>query len=148
MTMDVQLDTDFEPAVEYGLYVTDTERSLGFYRDTIGCEVFGQFSVPGAMRATALRLGGSCLKLVEYESGIEAKNPPGKAVGFRYATFHVRDVEAAVRACEEAGYEVDAAPVALEAVAGQVGACTYAFVLDPDGNRVELCHGSPWVEPA
>src|SRR5690606_6344139 len=112
----------------------------------LGCAVGGRFSIPGALRATALRLGGSCLKLVEYEAEIEARNPPGKAIGFRYATFPVRDVEAAVAACAAAGYEVDAPPATIEAVPGQVGACRYAFVLDPDGNRVELCQGSPWVE--
>jgi len=30
--MQIELDNDFEFAVEYGIYVTDTERSLAFYR--------------------------------------------------------------------------------------------------------------------
>jgi catechol 2,3-dioxygenase-like lactoylglutathione lyase family enzyme len=143
--MQIELDNDYEFAVEYGIYVTDTDRSLAFYRDLIGCEVIGRFSMSGMMRATALRLGGSCLKLIEYEAEIEAKNPGGKAIGFRYMTFRVRDVDAAVAACEQAGYEIDAPRVAADGVQGQMGACAYAFVRDPDGNRVEFCEGSPWV---
>ena len=143
--MQIELDNDYEFAVEYGIYVTDTEQSLAFYRDLIGCEVVGQFSMPGIMRATALRLGGSCLKLIEYEAEIEAKNPGGKAIGFRHITFRAGDVDAAVAACEQAGYEIDAPPVVREEIPSQMGACAYAFVRDPDGNLVQLCQGSPWV---
>jgi len=46
---------------------------------------------------------------------------------------------------EQAGLPDRRPRVAAEGVQGQMGACAYAFVRDPDGNRVEFCEGSPWV---
>ena len=75
----------------------------------------------------------------EYEDPIEALSPPGelRAVGYRYLTVQVANIDELVAECARAGCPVPM-PVTQAAPGVQ-----FAFVDDPDGNRVELVQVGP-----
>lgn len=144
--MAIPRKTDSDYQFEVGIVVNDTEAALGFYRDTLGLEVTGTFAHPGlGVKATAVRIGDTCLKLLEYAETPNERNPKAGAIGLSYLTVPVDDVAAAVAACEAAGHEIDMAPMPVDELPGEMAACEFAFVLDPDGTRVELLRGSPWL---
>lgn len=104
------------------LNVTDTERALGFYRDLLGMS---------ELERPAFSFGGAWLDAGHGRQVhlIEAAVPDD--VG-QHVAFAVHDLDDAVEALRSAGCRVSDP--------SQVGdtAARQAFVLDPDGNRVEL----------
>lgn len=105
------------------LNVADTERSLAFYRDTLGLAVLQRpaFSFAGAWLDAG---DGRQVHLIETQNV-----PPD--VG-QHVAFRVDDLEAAIDRIRGAGYQVgEAKPVADTAI-------RQTFARDPDGNRVEL----------
>ena len=125
-------------AIDLGIVIRDSERSLAFYRDLLGLVHEGDMPMPGLGGGGTmhrLRCGESLVKLVKFDAVPEEAAPRGgidAATGYRYATLHVSNLDDVVAACKAAKVKV-AVPV-TEIRAG----VRIAIVLDPDGNLVEF----------
>ena len=67
--MTVQLTKD---SIDLGIHVKDPEKSLAFYRDTLGFEQVGEMDMPGGMHMWRLMCGTSMIKLVKPERAFAA----------------------------------------------------------------------------
>jgi catechol 2,3-dioxygenase-like lactoylglutathione lyase family enzyme len=133
--MTVQLTKD---SIDLGIHVKDPEKSLAFYRDTLGFELVGEMDMPGGMHMWRLMCGTSMIKLVNSERGPKAENPGGGIIGangYRYWTISVSNLDEIAAKCAAAGYKL-AIPV-TEIRPGT----SIAMVEDPDGNWVEFLAG-------
>lgn len=104
------------------LNVADTERALGFYRDTLGMASLPRpdFSFGGAWLDAG---GGRQVHLIEAE--------PPDDLG-QHVAFRVDDIDEVVAALRAAGREVSEPQVVGDTQIRQ------SFANDPDGNRVEF----------
>lgn len=123
-------------AIDLGIVISDSERSLAFYRDLLGFEHVADTPMPIAGGGTMHRLncGDTLLKLVKLNT-TPAKTGDGGiagATGLRYFTMIVSNLADIMAACEGAGVKV-AVPV-TEVRPG----VTIGMVEDPDGNWVEF----------
>ncbi|HSK93018.1 MAG TPA: VOC family protein [Candidatus Angelobacter sp.] len=116
------------------LSVESLDRSLAFYRDTLGGEVTYRFPSDGMPAFVVLRIGTSDLGL-----GLIGASPPIHGRPLRPATGHrvelcvyVHDVDEAVDALR-----ADGTPVLTEPVDQPWGE-RLAYVEDPDGNLVMI----------
>ncbi len=118
--------------VDIGIIVKDIDASLAFYGDLLGLEKVQEMPVWfGTMHRMAF--GESFVKLIDpkdvpppAESGLTG------ALGFRYLTFQVGNIDEVFSACEAAGVPVEVPK--KEFMPG----VTIAMVRDPDGNVVEF----------
>ena len=112
------------------LHVHDIQRSVRFYRDTIGLPLHGDvLDVPGMGWAELEVGGGLRLGLHEDKDGIEEGcRPPGGASGFYFA---VPNVDKAIEQLRAAGVRVVDEPA--DKPYGR-DAC----IEDPDGNVLAL----------
>lgn len=125
-------------AVDIGIVVKDAEKSLAFYRDTVGLPVEGEIPMGGGGVMHRLKAGDTVVKLV-----VPGRTPPSEAApggiqgayGFRYWTMIVENLEEIVSEIEAAGYKM-AVPI-QEFRPG----VTIAIAEDPDGNWVEFVKG-------
>ncbi len=123
-------------AVDIGVLVENLERSLAFYRDTLGLPVVGEnrTAVIGQGQMMQLRHGASRIKLVQLDETPTQRSPArvASALGYRYITLIVEDI-AAVMAQIEQGETAIVEPIR------QIGSgALIAMVKDPDGNIVEF----------
>ena len=110
--------------------VTDMDRSISFYRDTLGLELsmvadsehWAEFSV--APTTLALLKAEN----IPYDVGIEI--PPFQP-GSTAAFLAVDNIENAVKELEEKGVVIAAAPF-------ESSTCWGGVILDPDGNGIHL----------
>ena len=133
--MTVQLTKD---SIDLGIHVKDRDKSLAFYRDTLGFEQVGEMDMPGGMHMWRLMCGSSMIKLVNSSKGYKAENPGGGIIGangYRYWTISVSNLDEIVAKCEAAGYKV-AIPVTMIRPGTSI-----AMIEDPDGNWVEFLAG-------
>jgi glyoxylase I family protein len=117
-------------AVEVGIVVRDAERSLTFYRDTLGLPYLGDLEFPGT-HMWRFQAGGSVVKLLEQDP------PPAPAgqtptSGFSYLSLFVANLDELVDEVAAAG-----CTIAIPVTEFRPGA-RFAFVHDPEGNRIEL----------
>jgi catechol 2,3-dioxygenase-like lactoylglutathione lyase family enzyme len=119
--------------IELGVVVSDRDRSVAFYGGVLGLPYLGEIVFPLG-RLWRFAIGSGVVKLIGYDDPIEAFSPPGglRAVGYRYLTVQVDNIHELVAECERAGCSV---PMPVTEAAPGVA---FAFVEDPDGNRVEL----------
>jgi lactoylglutathione lyase len=117
--------------IEIGIVVRDAEKSLAFYRDVLGLEYLGDLTFPGN-HMWRFQAGKSVVKLLEQTPTPEAANPTGDASGFRYLSLFVSNLDEVVAEVEAAGCEI------LIAVTEFQPGARFAFVADPEGNRIEL----------
>jgi lactoylglutathione lyase len=119
--------------IEFGVVVSDRDKSFAFYGDALGLPYLGEIVFPLG-RLWRFAVGGAVVKLIGYNDPIEAQSPPGalRAVGYRYLTVPVANIDDLVAECAQAGFEV---PLPVTEAAPGVH---FAFVEDPDGNRIEL----------
>ncbi len=95
-----------------GIAVTDLEAALAFYRDVLGIEPNPPEVVDGAT-ILALPFGESEIELL---APMEAESPVGRFLakrgpGIHHICYRVADLDAAIRACQKAGYRlVDQVP--------------------------------------
>ncbi len=115
-----------------GILVQDIARSLDFYVKLLGLEKVGEMPTPHG-RLHRLAYGDSDVKLIDAKAA-PAPGPIGlaKAIGFRYLTFDVANLDELCAACE-------AAQVPFEVTKRElVPGLRLAMIRDPDGNVVEL----------
>jgi catechol 2,3-dioxygenase len=138
-------------ASHVSIAVSDMERSIAFYRDVLGWrKVFdtqldskaleGLVGVPGASgRACGGVLGGLRVELMRLD--YLPRTPPTPGLGLRVLSLEVDDADAAYRAVKERGATTLSKPVELHGT-------RMFFVLDPDGQGIEMCQylpgGSGW----
>jgi len=119
-------------AIDIGLLVGDIAASLAFYGGVLGLRKVQKMPTSfGTMHRMAF--GDSFVKLIDPAS----PPPPGVpglhgALGLRYLTFPVTDIDAVCEACRRAGVRFD-----VEKTEFMPGV-TIAMVRDPDGNVVEF----------
>ncbi|MCY4729178.1 VOC family protein [Natronomonas gomsonensis] len=129
-----------------GLTVSNLDRAVAFYRDTLGLEVLSRFEVGGEAFATAVDVDGASgtfahldadgvrIELVEYDpegpASTSALNQPGAC----HVGFAVEDVDAFVAGLPD-DIETVSEPRTTESGTRLV------FLRDPDGNRIELLGG-------
>lgn len=118
-------------AIEIGIYVKDAEQSLTFYRDVLGLPYLGDLEFTGT-HMWRFQAGGSVVKLLA-----ETPTPEGEAgetlpFGFRYLSLFVSNLDELVDEIAAAG-----CAVVIPITEFRPGA-RFAFVQDPEGNRIEL----------
>jgi len=127
------------------LYVRDLERSERFYRDVLG---WREISRPATMPAAAFSSGRTHHELLLIEVGPDAQPiPSGRRVGLYHFGLKVGETDDELR---------DALARVQEAGVRIVGTSDHTvthslYVLDPDGNEIELyvdMPGQDWDDPA
>lgn len=122
-------------ALDVGLVVADLEQSLSFYHDLVGLPIVGELntSLVGRGRMVQLSYGESLIKLIQLETN---PNPSYKgvsaALGIRYITLLVADIETVMGRLEQAGTIISTPMTQLG------NGALIAMVEDPDGNTVEF----------
>jgi len=121
-----------KPCIDIGIVVADIDKSLAFYEGLLGLEKIGETPLWfGTMHR--MGFGDSFVKLIDPKE-VPPKGPQGlqNALGFRYLTFQVNNIDEMCRDCEQAGV-----PFEIEKQELMPGV-TIAMVHDPDGNVVEF----------
>jgi len=126
-------------SIDVGIVTRDGPRLQAFYRDVFGMEPFEDLPMPGIGTVMRLGSGDSILRIF-----IPETPPAGDAgeggltgrLGYRYMTFEVEDLDAALAAVEAGGGRAVFGPV--EPRPGR----RVAQIVDPDGNLSELGEGS------
>ena len=110
------------------LHVSDLERSLGFYRDFLGLEVFSRFS--GGGKVEIAMMGKKDAPKVELlcDGGV-GDGEPGAGVSLGFA---VESLERAVEDARSRGIAVGAGPISPNPN------LRFWFVRDPDGYEIQL----------
>ena len=89
-------------SIDLGIVVSDSEKALAFYRDTLGFEHVGDMPMPGGGTMHRLMCGTSLIKVVHPASPLDAKAPGGGiqgAYGYRYWTISVSNLEDVATSC-------------------------------------------------
>ena len=123
-------------AIDLGIVISDSERSLAFYRDVLGFEHVADTPMGGGTTMHRLMCGDSMIKLVKHETNPVASPSGGLAgaLGLRYFTINCSNVAEMAAACEAAGAKVTVPPSEIRP------GVTISMVEDPDGNWVEFVH--------
>jgi len=122
-------------ALDLGIVTADGSAALAFYRDTLGLTPDGEVPFPGMGVVKRLRCGRSLVRILVLEQPPPERAEAGAftdAIGYRYCTLSISNLEEVVEACRAAGHEI-----ALEIRDLRPGV-QVAMVRDPDGNTVEL----------
>lgn len=126
-------------SIDLGIVVSDGQKSLAFYRDTLGLNHVADTPMPGGGTMHRVMCGTTLLKLVQLDAAPPAAAPPGGirgATGYRYFTISVSNVDAVADDCAAAGYKVIVPARDLRP------GVRIAIVEDPDGNNVEFLQQS------
>jgi NADPH:quinone reductase-like Zn-dependent oxidoreductase/catechol 2,3-dioxygenase-like lactoylglutathione lyase family enzyme len=138
-------------AAHTGFTVVDLERSLGFWRDTLGFEVALRASLSGepleqitGVRDGSVDLailnipGGHQLELVQYGAPPDRRHirPRPSDVGSVHLSLFVSDIEAVMRAAAAAGWRAAGTPQTMRD--GPAIGATFEYLTDPDGTILEL----------
>ncbi len=124
-------------AIDLGFMIRDWEATKAFYVDTVGFAHSGDMPFPLGTGGTMHRVlaGATTLKFTKLNDVPAATNPAGPitaAVGIRYLTFWITNLDEVFAACQAKGY---ATPVPVTSVRKGV---RIFMVSDPDGNMVEF----------
>ena len=124
-------------SIDVGIVVTDPERMLAFYRDTLGLRhrLTRETGPGGAIHL--LECGDSLVKLLEPPTPPQHRHVRGGTraqTGMRYITIYVTNIDELVARCTEAGCHF---PVPLRKSTGEDGG-RYCQLEDPEGNIVQL----------
>lgn len=120
--------------------VSDLERSLSFYRDQLGLpEAFSFINDAGHRHGVYLHLGGR--NFIElFEGTVE---PPATDQSYKHICLEVKDIEGTVADLRSKGVEVSDPKLGTDQ-------SWQAWIVDPDGNRMELHEytASSWQAPS
>jgi catechol 2,3-dioxygenase-like lactoylglutathione lyase family enzyme len=123
-------------AVDLGIVIRDSERSLAFYCGLLGLEHVADIPMPigGAGTMHRVQCGDSLLKLVRFDTTPPSAAGTGisGALGFRYLTLIVANLDEIVERLTAA-----AVPVVVPVTVVREGV-RIVMVEDPDGNWVEF----------
>lgn len=122
-------------ALDVGIVTNDGNRLACFYRDAFGLESLEDLVLPGVGTIHRLRLGPSLLRIFVPEtapSGAPGEGGLTERPGYRYLSFEVENLAAALDEVEAQGGRVVFGPV--EPRPGR----RVAQIVDPDGNLSEL----------
>jgi catechol 2,3-dioxygenase-like lactoylglutathione lyase family enzyme len=129
-----------------GIAVADLDRSVRFYRDTIGMQVIAQAPLGGALyeamlglpgvtgRVATLERGGLQIELFEFytpKSELGAAAPRLHDLGITHFCIRVEDIDAEYLRLSAEGVHFNAPPLGNETERATFGR-------DPDGNLFEL----------
>ena len=136
----VKLDAN-KDSVDLGIVISDWEATKRFYVDILGFVHVADIPFPLGPGGTMHRVqaGSVTLKFTQHNTPPAAQNPPGgpeTAVGIRYFTFWVQNLEEIVDRLRAEGYKI---PVPVTTIRAGV---TISLVEDPDGNWVEFLNSS------
>jgi catechol 2,3-dioxygenase-like lactoylglutathione lyase family enzyme len=130
-----------------GLTCADLERSLRFYRDTLGLplrdrgvsEVLAAGETGSGYSWADFELGdGRVIELVEFAGPKpEPTGQDSRAPGASHFALRVKDIEATLARLAEDGFEPRTPPATVTEPGAWQGS-TIAFVRDPDGQSIEL----------
>lgn len=124
-------------SIDIGIVISDSEKALKFYRDTLDFEHVADIDMPGGGTMHRLLCGTTLVKLVKLAENPDTAAPPGGiagATGIRYWTISVPSLEDIVATCRDAGYTIVWEPRQVRE------GVSVAMVEDPDGNWVEFLH--------
>jgi catechol 2,3-dioxygenase-like lactoylglutathione lyase family enzyme len=129
-----------KPAVDLGIVISESERSLAFYCGLLGLEHVADIPMPVGGDGTMhrVRCGDTLLKLVRFDT----TPPPAAgggiagALGYRYLTMIVSNLDEIMQELADSGVPV-AVPVTDLRPGVRIG-----MVEDPDGNWVEFVETS------
>jgi glyoxylase I family protein len=117
--------------------VKDLERSVVFYKETLGFRQEERGTKPGwDGEAVVLELGGMRLELFAFDNSIDRKDDLSdfKVRGLKHIAFEVDSVQDTYKSLKEKGVDID------EPVNGTTCAW-FCFLRDPDGIPLELYEG-------
>lgn len=138
-------------AAHTGVTVVDLERSLRFWRDTLGFEVAVRSSMSGepleqitgvrdgAIDFAILNIpGGHQVELVQYSAPGDRRHvrPRPSDVGSVHLSLFVRDMQAVLRAVAAGGWQAAGTPQTM--ADGPASGFTFEYLTDPDGTILEL----------
>ena len=127
-------------AIDLGIVITDSEKSLAFYVGLLGFEHVTDNPMPIGGGGTMHRLmcGDSMIKLVNLDNTPPAAVPGGIAGGrgYRYFTMQVTNLSEIMASCEAAGVTVTIPESEIRP------GTSIGMVEDPDGNWVEFVQSS------
>lgn len=108
--------------------VSDLDRSLAFYRDTLGMALAFEFrNEKGERFGVYLSFGGrNFLEL--FQGGLQ---PPAEGQSFRHICLEVADINQSVAELKARGVEVTEVKLGSDNT-------WQSWLSDPDGNRIEL----------
>jgi len=128
--------------------VSDIDRSVAFYRDTLGMDLLEQSEASGQTVETILGMPGAHLKGAFLKAGdhtlelFQYLSPEGKPydrrtcdVGPCHIAFLVADIHELYKALSAKGVHFKSAPQAVEVGGETHWAC---YMTDPDGITLEL----------
>ena len=116
------------------LRVMDLNRSLAFYRDTLGMQVLRQVDYEaGQFTNVFLSFDANTESSLELTYNWQQTEAYEKGRVFGHLALMLDDVHATVAALEQAGVRIKTPPKQMVH-----GTRTIAFVLDPDDNLIEL----------
>lgn len=122
-------------SIDLGIVVSDSDKALAFYRDTLGFEHVADTPMPGGGTMHRLMCGTSLIKVVSPDKNLDARAAPGGiqgAYGYRYWTISVSNLDELAAACSAGGYNVVISPREIRP------GVRIGMVEDPDGNWVEF----------
>lgn len=127
-------------AIDVGIVISDSERSLAFYCGQLGLEHVADIPmlIGGGGTMHRVQCGDTLLKLVCFETTRPPATPGGipGGLGYRYITMIVSNLDAIMQELADAGVVV-AVPVTDLRPGVRIG-----IVEDPDGNWVEFVENS------
>jgi len=118
--------------------VRDMDRSIGFYRDVLGCAVRTAFELHDLRFAMLAAGDGRYVELVETRTDPRTAT---EADVFWHLAFRTRDIERSLEAVRAAGFEIlrPVTPLDLfNEAAGKPFPVRVAFFRGPDGEEIEL----------
>jgi lactoylglutathione lyase len=137
-----------EGVSHFGLCVTDLDEALHFYCDVLGFKAIRRSDTTSSevakllelsdlkMSLTFIEMDGTRLELIHFDTPapVGGGKGPFNRVGYTHLSLKVLEFDVELDRLREAGVTV------LEDTIGQVDESNarFAFILDPDGNRVEL----------
>ncbi|MFQ5919323.1 MAG: VOC family protein [Thermoplasmata archaeon] len=117
-----------------GIRTRDLDRSIAFYTDVLGLELFDRSEIPqnkGALASVGNDAKGHSIEINWYAEDSPVAGPYREGEELDHLAFYVDDFAAARAHLEEKGYPVVLGPIESKH-------SIWAYVQDPDGIYVEF----------